>query len=278
MIPDLAPTAWEQGDPYERYIGRWSRRVAPRFLSWLAPPGGRRWLDVGCGTGALTAAILDLCAPASVAGVEPSDGFRTAARKRLPDHVALHRGDAMGLPLADASVDIVVSGLVLNFVSDPVAGLAEMARVAVPGGTIGVYLWDYARGMELVRFFWDAAVALDASAGELDEGTRFPICNAAPLRELFLSAGLSGVEVTAIDIATRFSAFDDYWEPFLGGQGPAPSYAMSLGDVARARLRERLRERLPSAADGSITMTARAWASRGIVAQERVARNAPKDE
>jgi len=184
----------------------------------------------------------------------------------------------MGLPLADASVDIVVSGLVLNFVSDPVAGLAEMARVAVPGGTIGVYLWDYARGMEPVRFFWDAAVALDPSAAGLDEGTRFPICDATALRELFLSAGLTGVEVTAIDIATRFPAFDDYWEPFLGGQGPAPSYAVSLGDAARARLRERLRERLPLAADGSITLTARAWASRGTVAQEHVARNTPKDE
>ena len=152
---------WERGDPYEQYVGRWSRRVAPLFLSWLRVPAGRMWLDVGCGTGALCAAILDHCSPASVAGVEPSEGFLKAAKENLADRAALHLGSATAIPLGDASVNVVVSGLVLNFVPDGRAALAEMARVTGKGGTIAAYVWDYAGKMELIRLFWDAAVELD---------------------------------------------------------------------------------------------------------------------
>jgi len=268
-LRDLGLTdTWERGDPYEEYAGRWSRRVAPRFLSWLSVPAGRRWLDVGCGTGALCAAILDHCSPASVAGVEPSEGFREAATDNLAARVTLHQGSATSIPLPDASVDVVVSGLVLNFVPDQRAALAEMARVTVEGGTIAAYVWDYAGKMELMRYFWDAAVALDPGAAALDEGARFPLCHPEALEALFGGAGLDGVEVVPIDIPTRFADFDDYWQPFLGGQGPAPAYTMSLDENARVRLRDRLRERLPMAADGSISLTARAWATRAAVARQ----------
>jgi SAM-dependent methyltransferase len=162
-------------------------------------------------------------------------------------------------------VDVTVSGLVLNFVPDPGAALAEMARVTVPGGTVSAYVWDYAGRMEMIRFFWDAAAALDHDAGQLDEGNRFPLCRPEPLRELFRGRGLTGTEVTAIDITTRFASFEDYWRPFLGGQGPAPGYAVSLGSAAQARLRDLLRERLPSGSDDSIELTARAWAVRAVV-------------
>jgi len=256
---------WERGSPYERYVGRWSRQVAPLFLAWLEIPAGRRWLDVGCGTGALCAAIADRCAPVSIAGVEPSDGFLETAKENLAGRASLHRGSATAIPLGDATVDVVVSGLVLNFVPDQPAALSEMARVTGAGGTIAAYVWDYAGRMELMRIFWDAAAELDPAAAKLDEGVRFPLCRPEALERLFTGAGLEDVEVKAIDITTQHPDFDDYWQPFLGGQGPAPAYAMSLDEPARARLRDRVRERAPAAADGSISLTARAWAVRGGV-------------
>ena len=256
---------WERGSPYEQYVGRWSRQIAPLFLSWLNIPAGRRWLDVGSGTGALCAAIVDRCSPASVYGVEPSEGFLKTAKENLAGRAALHQGSATALPLADASVDVVVSGLVLNFVSDQPAALLEMARVTRNGGTIAAYVWDYAGKMELMRLFWDAAVELDPDAAKLDEGVRFPLCRPEALEKLFASAGLQEVELKPIDIPTSFANFDDYWQPFLGGQGPAPAYAMSLDETARARLREHIRERMPAEANGSISLTARAWAARARV-------------
>ena len=258
--------AWERGDPYEQYVGRWSRLVALRFLSWLGIPAGKRWLDVGCGTGALCASILDHCSPFSVVGVDPSEGFLEKAKDQLAGRVVLHRGSAVEIPLCDASVDATVSGLVLNFVPDGNAALAEMARVTVSGGTIGAYVWDYAGKMELMRFFWDAAIELNPDAAKMDEGVRFPVCHPEALADLFASAGLCGVEVTAIDILTPFADFEEYWRPFLGGQGPAPAYAMALDETARARLRARIRARIPLQADGSICLTARAWAVRTTVA------------
>lgn len=257
---------WERGSPYERYVGRWSRRIAPGFLSWLAIPAGKRWLDVGCGTGALCAAIVDRCSPSSVAGVEPSEGFLRTAKENLAGRATLHPGSATAIPFGDASADVVVSGLVLNFVPDQRAGLLEMARVTAVGGTIGAYVWDYAGKMELMRYFWDAAVELDPGAAKLDEGLRFPLCRPEALEDLFTRTGLQEVEVNAIDIPTPFADFDEYWQPFLGGQGPAPAYAMSLDETARTRLRERIKERLPIAEDGSISMVARAWATRARVA------------
>lgn len=259
---------WERGSAYERYVGRWSRQIAPLFLSWLNIPAGRRWLDVGCGTGALCAAIVDRCSPRSVVGVEPSEGFLETAKENLAGRATLHQGSATAIPLGEGSVDVVVSGLVLNFVSDPRAAILEMARVTGTEGTIAAYVWDYRGKMEAMRFFWDAAVALDPEASRLDEGVRFPLCDPDALETLFANAGLKEVDARAIDIPTPFASFDDYWQPFLGGQGPAPAYAMSLDEAARGRLRDRLEARIPTTPGGAISLTARAWAIRGSVAPE----------
>jgi SAM-dependent methyltransferase len=259
---------WEHGDPYERYVGRWSRRVAPAFLAWLALPTGRRWVDVGCGTGSLAGAILDHCAPASVVGVEPSEGFARAASANLAGRAEIRRGSATEIPLADASVDAAVSALVLNFLPDQPAALAEMSRVLVPGGTVGANVWDYAGKMVAMRLFWEAAVELDPAAAQLAEGLRFPSCRPDALVDLFTRAGLKSAEATAIDIDTPFANFDDYWQPFLGGQGPAPAYVVSLSESARARLRETIRARVPTGSDGSIPLVARAWAVRGITGKK----------
>jgi SAM-dependent methyltransferase len=258
------PDVWASGAAYEPYVGRWSRLVAREFLSWLAVPPGKRWLDVGCGTGALTGMIVAMASPAHVDAVDRSEGYVAYAQEQVPDpRVRFHVADAQALPSDAAAYDAVVSGLVLNFVPDPAGAAAEMARVARPGATVAVYVWDYAEKMELMRYFWDAAVALDPGARELDEGRRFPLCRPEPLGALFRQAGLADVEVRAIDVPTVFRDFDDYWTPFLGGQAPAPSYAMSRDEAGRAALRERIRAALPVEADGSIRLVARAWAVRG---------------
>ncbi|MEP7181161.1 MAG: methyltransferase domain-containing protein [Betaproteobacteria bacterium] len=265
-MPNVRPDdSWNRGDPYEMYVGRWSHLAASGFLRWLNLPPSLRWLDVGCGTGALTASIHARCRPARLIGVEPSDGFLTTARERLEGNAELLLGNAMELPLQDSSVDVVVSGLVLNFVPDPAAGVAEMRRKTVVAGTIAAYVWDYAGKMELMRHFWDVAGELNSDARHLDEGVRFPLCRPNALTSVFEDAGLVDIAVAPIEIDTRFRDFDDYWTPFLGGQGPAPSYAMSLDEPSRTRLRDRIRERLPVQGDGSIPLVARAWAVRGRV-------------
>ncbi len=261
---DSSKIAWASGEAYEPFVGRWSRLVATEFLSWLAVPSGCTWLDVGCGTGALSQTILDLAEPKKICGIDPSEGFVSYARAQVNDaRVKFDIGNAMSLPRESERFDAVVSGLVLNFVPDPAKALSEMSRISRPGGTVAVYVWDYAGEMQLVRHFWDAAVTLDPRALEHDEGRRSPICKAEPLTSLFQSAGLKNVETKAIDVPTTFKNFDDYWSPFLGGQGPAPGYAMSLSEEKRVQLRELIRKRLPIEPDGSIHLVARAWAIRG---------------
>lgn len=254
---------WERGSPYEQYIGRWSRRIAPRFLAWLDRPAGLRWLDVGCGTGALSAAVVDHCRPGNLVGVEPSEGFREVAVQNLAGKARILAGDATSLPLDGGTCDVIVSGLVLNFVPDLRAALLEMRRVAVDGATIAAYVWDYADAMEVIRYFWDTAVLLDPSAARLHEGTRFPVCEPSALKMAFEDAGLTEVGTAPLDVVAEFADFDDYWRPFLGGQGPAPAYAMSLSDEQRATLRTELESALPSVPGGAIALGARAWAVRG---------------
>jgi SAM-dependent methyltransferase len=255
---------WTTGGSYEAYVGRWSRLVAREFLTWLAVPQGRCWLDVGCGTGALGQPILDMASPKGLVGIDPSLGYIADATERVSDSRARFvAGDARRLPCKTATFDAVVSGLVINFVPEPQVAVAEMTRAARPGGAVAAYVWDYAGKIQLMRCFWDAAVALDPSASEQDEGRRFPICSPGPLAQLFRDAGLRTVEVRAIDVATDFRDFDDYWSPFLGRQGPAPGYAMSLSEEHRSELRERIRAHLPIAPDGSIHLVGRAWAVRG---------------
>lgn len=259
----MGSEVWADGAAYEPYVGRWSRLVAAEFVRWLDAPPGRRWCDVGGGTGAVTQAVLDLADPSVVVSLDRSEGYVREARRLTGRQVHMVVGDAAGLPFADGAVAAVVSGLVLNFLPGPERAVAEMARITRPGGVVAAYVWDYAEGMELIRRFWDAAGALDPRARTLDEGVRFRLCRPEPLKALFTEAGLREVQVRPIDVPTRFRDFDDYWTPFLGGQAPAPGYAMSLGEGRRAQLRERLRAGLPHAADGSIALTARAWAVRG---------------
>ncbi len=255
---------WASGDAYESYVGRWSRLVAREFLGWLSVAPASHWLDVGCGTGALSQTILQVAAPGDVKAVDRSDGYIAHARERVQDdRVHFDLGDAQALSDKAAAFDAAVSGLVLNFIPQPDRAVSEMARVVKSGGVVAAFVWDYAGKMQLMRHFWNAAVALDPNAFDLDEGRRFPLCQPTPLTELFLSANLKNVDVQAIDISMDFKDFDDYWSPFLGGQGPAPGYAMSLSEERRAALRERIRAGLPFALDGSIPLVARAWAVRG---------------
>jgi SAM-dependent methyltransferase len=260
----MRPDAWATGAAYEPYVGRWSRLVAKEFLSWLAVTPGKRWLDVGSGTGALSGMILAMASPAQVDAVDRSDGFVAYAREQVKDpRVRFEVADAQALPSPADSYDAIVSGLALNFVPDPARAAAEMARVARSGATVAAYVWDYAGRMELMRYFWDAAGALDPAARDLDEGRRFPLCRPEPLAALLQAAGLAGVDTRPIDVPTVFRDFDDYWSPFLGGQGPAPGYATSLDEPRRVALRERLRGALSAGPDGAIRLTARAWAVRG---------------
>jgi SAM-dependent methyltransferase len=256
---------WDSGGAYEPYVGRWSRLVAREFVRWLPVPAERRWLDVGCGTGALTQTVLENAAPSEVVGIDPSADYIASAGARINDLRAhFEYGEAQALRAATATFDAVVSGLVINFVPQAEPAVTEMARVTRPGGTVAAYVWDYAEGMHLMRYFWDAAGVLAPKAKELDEGRRFRLCQPEPLSRLFLAAGLEDVEVRAIEVPTHFRNFDDYWSPFLGGQGPAPSYVKSLSEEQRAELRERIRASLPSDPNGGILLTARAWAIRSV--------------
>jgi len=257
---------WDNAERLERYVGRWSRLVAREFVAWLDVPAGGRWLDVGCGSGALTETVLAQADPASVEGVDSSEAFVAYAAERVGDpRASFAVADAQALDLPDAAFDAVASSLVLNFLPDPAQGVAEMRRVVRPGGVVAGYVWDYAGEMQLMRRFWDAAVALDPGAADLDEGRRMAGCSPQALEALFAGAGLAGVETRGIDVPTVFAGFDDYWTPFEGGQGPAPGYCVSLPKERREALRERLRETLPVEPDGSIRLIARAWAVRATI-------------
>jgi SAM-dependent methyltransferase len=257
--------AWQDGDLYEPYVGRWSRAVAATFVDWLEVPMGGRWLDVGCGTGALSETVLLRAEPVEVKGIDQSEGFVKYARQHLEDpRFDAQVGDARSLPFEDGSFDAVVSGLMLNFIPDQGGVANELARVAAPGATVGVYVWDYAGGMQMMRYFWDAAKDLDPRAREQDEGERFAeIASLKGLGSLFDLANLGDVRSRSIDVPTIFRDFDDYWSPFAAGQGPAPAYCASLDDGKQAELRELLRVRLPTKTDGTIRLTARAWAVQG---------------
>jgi SAM-dependent methyltransferase len=256
---------WRSGDPYEYFMGRWSSQIAPLFLQWLDPPGNLSWLDLGCGTGALSEAIDRSCKPASLTCVDPSAGFLAKAEERLPNEAVLLVGSASNIPMPDASVDIIASGLALNFFPDLPAALNEIKRVLKANGTLAAYVWDYAGRMDFLRVFWDAAGEVDPRARELDEGVRFPICNPRNLEDTYREAGFSEIKTTSLDITTVFKDFDDYWNPFLGGQGPAPSYLATLSPSIQQELKKHICNRLPIEADGTITLVARAIAVRALM-------------
>jgi SAM-dependent methyltransferase len=254
--------SWAKGEEYERFMGRWSRRVARQFLDWLAVPPQSHWLEVGCGTGALTDTICRTEKPATVVACDPSEAFVSFARRGIGRrNVTFVVRDVNDIPKRGPGYDAAVSGLVLNFLPKPAAALRSMHAALRPGGPLAAYVWDYADGMQFLRIFWESAVALDPAAAALDEGLRFPLCRPEALVELFRAARLRSVEVTGLEIETSFPDFASFWSPFLGGTGAAPAYVASLRPDARERLREHLRERL---SPGPILLTARAWAARGF--------------
>src|SRR6187549_2454060 len=253
---------FENGAAYERYMGRWSQLVGEEFLGWLAPGAGLRWLDVGCGNGAFTEMIATRCAPAALAGIDPSDAQLAFARSRPALQSArFERGDAMALPLPDNSVDVVVMPLVLFFVPDPARGVAEMARVTCPGGTVAAYSWDMDGGgfpyailrAELEQLDARTPEAPSEDASRLDVSQRF-----------WEAAGLEAIETRRITVQRSFADLDDYWNTILGGPSVGATLkAMSAGDVAV--LKDRLRLRLPADAAGRITYSATANAVKGRV-------------
>lgn len=255
---------WAAGATYEDFMGRWSRHVAPRFIAWLRAPANLHWLDVGCGTGALTEAIAEGADPASVTACDPSVPFVEYARTRTHDpRVSFVVAGAGDLPRRSVGYGSVTSSFALNFMPDPVGAVVEMQSLTAPGGMVSACVWDYAGGMQFLRLFWDAATALDPASRTLDEGTRFPICAPSRLEAAFHAAGLVHVKCEALEIGTPFEDFDDYWRPFLAGTGPAPSYVASLDDDRRAALACRIEQALPRQPDGTIALTARAWMVQG---------------
>ncbi len=247
-------------------MGRWSRQLAPRFVSWLGIPGGVHWLDVGCGTGALTNAICSLADPASVLGCDPAEPFIGYARQHSRNvRASFVVAGAGGLPHRADGYGSATSLLALNFFPDAGAGVREMRSLTAPGGTVSACVWDYGGRMECLRVFWDAAAAIDSTARALDEGVRFPLCRPDALADLFRTAGLHEVRCEPLEVRTEFAGFDDYWRPLLGGTGPAPSYVASLDADRRATLAGKLETALPRTPAGTIVLPARAWAVRGMV-------------
>jgi trans-aconitate methyltransferase len=255
---------WSDTDAYERYMGRWSRKVAGPFLRWLDPPQGQSWIDIGCGSGCLTEQIASSVDAASIIGVDTAEGFIKIGRERV-QNVDFRIGSADNLNVSKNSIDFAVSGLMLNFVPDPQAALSEMVRVVRPSGTVALYVWDYSGQMQIMRYFFDAAKLFDGRASQFDDGIQAPICRPEPLKKGFEAVGLVDVSTTALDIPTAFENFDDYWQPFLGGVGSAPKYCKSLDESTRNKIRHSLQARLPTSPDGQILLAARAWAVRGTV-------------
>jgi len=255
--------SWKEGNPYEYFMGRWSSLMAYEFIKWLDMPANLRWLDIGCGTGALSAAIEQNCIPQSISCMDPSKGFIEMAKNRLSKKCEFKVGKAESLPFANESFHTVVSGLALNFFPNLDISLSEMQRVLKPNGCIAAYVWDYSGRMDFLRYFWDAAYQIDPKSKQYDEGLRFPICNPKKLRNEFNKAGLKNVETSFLDIETGFLDFEDYWNPFLGGQGPAPSYLMSLNKESHDELKEKILERMDYQPDGTINLKGRAIVVRG---------------
>ena len=247
-------------------MGRWSCRLAPLLAQFASVGGQDSVLDVGSGTGALAFAIAEASPSVRVTGVDPSSNFVRYAQLRAPnDRIRFLVGDAMALQLPDASFDKTLSLLVMSFIPNPAKAVQEMSRVTRPGGIVSAAVWDYGEGMEMLRVFWDQAVALDSTIARRDE-RHMPLCRRGELAALWRDNGLQRVDEQPIVIELAFSSFDDYWSPFLGGQGPAGAYAASLSETARAGLASSLRRRvLGQRQDGAFTLQARAWAVKGVV-------------
>ena len=260
-----AATFRTPAEAYDRHIGRYGHELARALIAAAGVRPGRRALDVGCGPGALTTVLVGLLGAERVAAVDPSAPFADACRQRLPG-VETKVASAEALPFEDAEFDYALAQLVVNFMSDPPAGVREMHRVTHPGGTVAAAVWDYAGKMTLLRHFWDAAVALDASAADRDEGRCMPFCTPDQLGELWTTAGLAEVSISPVVVAASYDSFEDLWQPLESGVAPSGAYAASLPPQHRAALKGELRHRLGIGVDTHpFRLTARAWIATGRV-------------
>jgi SAM-dependent methyltransferase len=257
---------FSEADAYERFMGRWSRRLAPPFLKFAGLRDGDRVLDVGSGTGSLTLAVLEAAPASRVVGVDPSPAYVAHARTRaVGGRATFEEGDAQRLRFPDGSFDAALALLVVNFIPDRAAAVREMARVTRPGGVVAAAVWDYGEGMEMLRVFWDEAVARDPASEAKDE-RHMPACRPGELAALWKAQGLRDVREEPLVVPLTFSSFEDFWSPFREGQGPAGAYVASLPEGPRGDLEHRLRRRLlGGGGDRPITLNARAWVVRGIV-------------
>jgi SAM-dependent methyltransferase len=250
---------------YERFMGRWSRELAPLLVRFAGVGDGDSVLDVGSGTGALSAAVAARAPSSPIVGIDPAATYVAVAGAQAGPLMTFEVGDARQLRFDAHSFDRTLSLLAVNFIPDARKALAEMARVTRPGGTVGAAVWDYGEGMEMLRVFWDEAVAQRPASASRDERT-MPFCRRGELAALWNGQGLVEVVEDGLTIETRFASFDDFWTPFLEKQGPAGAYTASLTGADRDELRQRVRRRLlGDGPDHPIVLHARAWAVRGTV-------------
>src|SRR5688500_9591322 len=251
---------------YERFMGRWSRLLAPQYIAFAGIRNGERILDVGTGTGSVASALAAAMPASEIVGIDPSEAFITYAKSASrSDRVRFEVGDAQALRHNDASFDQTVSLLVMNFVPDHEKAMGEMRRVTRPGGAVSACVWDYNAGMEMLRFFWDEVVALDPAMEPKDE-RHMKLSREGQLGALWRRAGLTDVQERGLTIEQRYASFGDYWAPFLKGAGPGGAYVVSLNDERRRQLEARLQKRLlGDRPDGAFTLKARAWCVRGNV-------------
>jgi SAM-dependent methyltransferase len=257
---------FSESEAYEQFMGRWSRQLAAPFAVFAGTKTGDVVLDVGSGTGALASAVLAETDSGRVIGIDPSTAYVEYARARTKNERAtFEEGDGQRLRFSDDVFDKTFSLLVISFIPNPSKALSEMIRVTRPAGVVAAAVWDYGEGMEMLRVFWDEAVALDPSSESRDE-RHMPLCRPGELAALWRQHGLADVTEAPLVIPLAFSSFDDFWLPFLRGQGPAGAYVASLPETRQLTLRERLRKRLGANAARSLTLSARAWAVKGVVA------------
>ncbi len=251
---------------YDRFMGRWSRRLAPLFLDFVEVANNARVLDVGCGTGALAMAVANRKTESRVVGVDLSREYIEYCRTQNPlNRVRFEVGDAQNLGFPDGAFDAAASMLVLNFIPNPNRAVAEMKRVTAPGGRIAAAVWDYGEGMQMLRAFWGAAVALDPAAEAKDE-KHMPLCRRGELQQLWTDMGLARIEERPLEMRMDFPSFNDYWEPFTLGEGPAGAYVAQLNAAQRDALRAELKQRLNAPRDADpVSLLARACAVRGDV-------------
>jgi SAM-dependent methyltransferase len=245
-------------DEYDRFMGRYSSPLAPQFADFSSVDAGQRVLDVGCGPGALTAELVRRLGPGTVTAVDPSEPFVAAAQERHPG-VSVRRAAAEELPFEDLAFDAALAQLVVHFMAHPVVGLREMARVTRKHGVVAACVWDHAGGQGPLSMFWDAARELDPG---VEDESHLAGAREGHLGQLLHAAGLHEIEEGALSVSVEHPSFEEWWEPFTLGVGPAGGYTAGLDAKRQAQLREFCREMLPAA---PFVLTARAWAARGLV-------------